>query len=178
MTILVPPKLKAFTKRLLNFPDLNGQSIRLTVDTDGQTFICRLPGLSLSATEETIGEAYDGLRQQIRKADFAFTGSTDKEIFSEISSIQSINIFNRRIRRKSVIFLGISILLVCLSIAVVPIFEIKQHFASDIALRYVPKIADRIKNIEPENKENLKNDVSTIREFLEDIFSTEENIKN
>ena len=178
MTLQVPPKLKSFTKKLLNLSDPQGQSIRLTVDTDGQMFICRLPELSLSATEPTIGEAYENLRRQIRKADFSFIGTTDKEIFSEISSIQSISVFNRAVTKKAVIFLAISILLVSLSIAGVPIFEVKQNFAADITMRYIPQIADRIKQVKPENKENLRGDISTIREFLVDILASGKNSNN
>jgi hypothetical protein len=179
MTTKILSKLTAFTGNLFNPAGIRGRSIRLTVDTDGETFICRLPELSLSATQPTIGAAYDGLRQQIRDADFAFLGTTDKEILSEIAAIQATEVFNRRVRKKTVFFLAISIAFVCLTIAVMPIFEVSKYknFPSNMALRYIPEIADRLERIEPENRQNIKQDITTIKEFFSDVLLEEDSVQ-
>ena len=171
-------RLKSFALKLLKPSSISGKSIRLTVDTDGQTFICRIPELSLSATEQTIATAYANLQKQLKSDNFAFSGTTDKEVLSEIATIQRTEVFNRSIRKKSVLFLGISVLFFCMSIAVVPATvaiinttnELSSLQLQDLVLGQISKVAERIEDIDPQNKANVRAELSTIRDFLADMW--------
>ncbi|MDB3945459.1 hypothetical protein N9444_06080 [Gammaproteobacteria bacterium] len=179
-------RLRSFALKLLKPSSISGTSIRLTVDTDGQTFICRIPELSLSATEQTIATAYTNLQEQLQSANFAFSGTTDQEILSEIAAIQRTEVFNRSIRKKSVLFLGISTLFFCLSIVVVPatvaIINTSNKISSlqlqDLVLGQISKVAERIEDIDPQNKANIQAELSTIRNFLADMLFEESTNQN
>ena len=174
--------LRSFAWKLLKPKRISGKSVRLTIDTDGQMFLCRLPELSLSAAEPTIAEAYDNLQRQIRAADFVFAGSTDQEILFEIAAIQRTEVFNRSVRKKSVIFLGISVLFFFLTIAIVPatvtiknLAETLRTDSSLVAQNYVTetitRVAQRIEDIDPANEARIQAELSTIRTFLVEMLS-------
>ena len=174
--------LQSFAWKLLKPKRIFGKSVRLTIDTDGKMFLCRLPELSLSAAEPTIAEAYDNLQRQIRAADFVFSGNTDQEILFEIAAIQKTEVFNRSIRKKSVIFLGISVLFFFLTIASVPatvammnLAEALQTASSLEVQNYVTEtithVAQRIEDIDPTNQAKIQAELSTIRTFLVEMLS-------
>ena len=170
--------LRSFAWKLLKPTRISGKSVRLTIDTDGQMFLCRLPELSLSAAEPTIAEAYDNLQRQIRAADFVFTGNTDQEILFEIAAIQRTEVFNRSVRKKSVIFLGISVLFIFLTIAIVPatvsIMNLRGTSsleAQNYVTETITRVAQRIEDIDPANEAKIQAELSTIRTFLAEMLS-------
>lgn len=171
--------LQSFAWKLLKPKRISGKSVRLTIDTNGQIFLCRLPELSLSTTAPTIAEAYDNLQQQIRAADFVFAGNTDQEILFEIAAIQNTEVFNRSVRKKSVIFLGISVLFFFLTIAIVPatvsIMNFRGGTSSLEVQNYVTEtitgVAQRIEDIDPANEAKIQAELSTIRTFFVEMLS-------
>lgn len=170
--------LRSFAWKLLKPTRISGKSVRLTIDTDGQMFLCRLPELSLSAAEPTIAEAYDSLQRQIRAADFVFVGNTDQEILFEIAAIQRTEVFNRSVRKKSVIFLGISVLFFFLTIAIVPatvnimnLRGVSSLEAQNYVTETITRVAQRIEDIDPANEAKIQAELSTIRTFLVEMLS-------
>ena len=170
--------LRTFAWKLLKPKRISGKTVRLTIDTDGQMFLCRLPELSLSAAEPTIAEAYDNLQRQIRAADFVFAGNTDQEILFEIAAIQRTEVFNRSVRKKSVIFLGISVLFFFLTIAIVPatvnimnLRGVSSLEAQNYVTETITRVAQRIEDIDPANEAKIQAELSTIRTFLVEMLS-------
>ena len=174
--------LQSFAWKLLKPKRISGKTVRLTIDTNGQMFLCRLPELSLSAAEPTIAEAYDNLQRQIRAADFVFAGNTDQEILFEIAAIQRTEVFNRSVRKKSVIFLGISVLFFFLTIVIVPATSTIMNWQNDLrgisgmdtqnyVTEAITRIAQRIEDIDPANEAKIQAELSTIRTFLVEMLS-------
>ncbi|WP_341912055.1 hypothetical protein [Ferrovibrio terrae] len=147
-------------------------TMRVSVDTDGKVFLCRIPELSLSAHGKTAEEAHAQLAKQIAEID-SMLGEGDSPI-AKVARIQRVEGLNRRLRKTSFVLLGLSLLFFAVTITVVPLLDVKSALfstASNTLHNGIGKLADVLTRMDPERKKKLAEDIGTIRQFIDEMLA-------
>lgn len=146
------------------------RSVRVTMDTDGKVFVCRIPEISISATGTSAQEAYENLSSSLKESAFLLSDIDGDDVIEKVARLQRVGQANTKLRKASIVMLGVSALFFLVTIAVVPILDVK-FFVTSIVERTVGydlgRVADRIEAIDPKNREALRENIRTIMEFVD-----------
>lgn len=164
--------LLAGLRNLLGGASAAAGTMRVTIDTDGKVFLCRIPELSLSATGQTAAEAYAQMTSQIAAIEGMLGEGGDP--VEKVARLQRIEGLNRRLRKTSFVLLGLSLLFFAVTITVVPLLDVKNLMASTASNSLnggVARLADSIKRMDPERRQKLAEDIGTIRQFVDELLA-------
>ncbi len=142
--------------------------------TDGKFFLFTIKELGLSGKGSSPQEAYEDLIDTWNKS-YKLLGSENKSIHKNIRLLNKEKIFLKI--RNSVLIIGIVLaILIAVNAAVTPIIDLPRtlrhgliNMSQTVLNNDLGKFSEKINKMDPEKRDKLVNDISSILILIEDI---------